>query len=90
MRNPYMRMILWILVSAGISFFLISYFGLIVGLILSFIVFLLMNILFNRRYAGPLLGRFSFGVTYRCIQCNYRFKGGACPRCGSKMKKAEF
>ena len=30
------------------------------------------------------------GINYVCIACGQRFKGGSCPRCGSKMKKAEF
>ncbi|HJU35434.1 MAG TPA: hypothetical protein VJ695_09960 [Nitrososphaera sp.] len=30
------------------------------------------------------------GINYACIACGQRFKGGSCPRCGSKMKKAEF
>jgi 4-hydroxybenzoate polyprenyltransferase len=30
------------------------------------------------------------GINYVCIACGHRFKGGSCPRCGSKMKKADF
>ena len=30
------------------------------------------------------------GVRYVCLACNHRFKGGECPRCGSKMKRADF
>ena len=30
------------------------------------------------------------GVNYVCIACGQRFKGGSCPRCGSKMKRADF
>ncbi len=30
------------------------------------------------------------GVKYICLACNNRFKGGICPRCGSKMKRADF
>ena len=29
-------------------------------------------------------------VKYVCLVCNNRFKGGSCPRCGSKMKRADF
>ena len=29
-------------------------------------------------------------VRYVCLTCNHRFKGGMCPRCGSKMKRADF
>ena len=30
------------------------------------------------------------GISYVCIVCGQRFKGGTCPRCGSKMKRADF
>ena len=30
------------------------------------------------------------GVRYVCLTCNHRFKGGDCPRCGGKMKRADF
>ena len=30
------------------------------------------------------------GINYVCIACGQRFKGGSCPRCGSKMKRADF
>jgi hypothetical protein len=29
-------------------------------------------------------------VKYVCLVCNNRYKGGSCPRCGSKMKRADF
>lgn len=32
----------------------------------------------------------SGGVRYVCLVCNNRHKGGACPRCGSKMQRADF
>ena len=48
--------------------------------------------------SGSGLGKgfFGFGqgqgtsVRYVCLTCNHRFKGGDCPRCGSKMKRADF
>jgi rRNA maturation endonuclease Nob1 len=30
------------------------------------------------------------GFRYICLACSNRFKGAICPRCGSKMKRAEF
>jgi 4-hydroxybenzoate polyprenyltransferase len=30
------------------------------------------------------------GINYACLACGQRFKGGSCPRCGSKMKRADF
>ncbi len=39
---------------------------------------------------GSMFGGGGGGVSYVCIACGQRFKGGTCPRCGSKMKKADF
>jgi|SRR5919108_1930260 hypothetical protein len=39
---------------------------------------------------GSLLGGSGGGLSYVCIVCGQRFKGGTCPRCGSKMKRADF
>ncbi len=35
-------------------------------------------------------GTSSGGVSYVCLVCNNKHKGGACPRCGSKMQRADF
>jgi hypothetical protein len=32
----------------------------------------------------------SSGVQYVCLVCNNKHKGGTCPRCGSKMQRADF
>ena len=29
-------------------------------------------------------------VKYVCLVCNHKHKGGECPRCGSKMQRADF
>ena len=29
-------------------------------------------------------------VKYVCLVCNNKHKGGTCPRCGSKMQRADF
>jgi 4-hydroxybenzoate polyprenyltransferase len=39
---------------------------------------------------GSLFGGSGAGISYVCIACGQRFKGGTCPRCGSKMKRADF
>ncbi|MDE1765290.1 MAG: hypothetical protein KGI27_03330 [Thaumarchaeota archaeon] len=36
---------------------------------------------------GGFLGN---GIRYVCLVCSNKFNGILCPRCGSKMKKAEF
>jgi hypothetical protein len=40
---------------------------------------------FGLGYAGG-----SGGVKYVCLVCNNKHKGGTCPRCGSKMQRADF
>jgi len=32
----------------------------------------------------------SGGVSYVCLVCNNKHKGGTCSRCGSKMNRADF
>jgi len=41
-------------------------------------------------FGGMLGGGGGGGVNYVCIACGHRFKGGACPRCGSKMRRVDF
>src|ERR1051326_1115317 len=38
---------------------------------------------------GGMLGG-GGGISYVCIACGHKYRGGACPRCGSKMKRADF
>lgn len=93
MRNPYVNMLIWMGVTAAISFTLTRIFGLWIGLALTFGVFILLNIWMRKRMlkgVGGGIGPLGGGIKYRCIVCGHRFKGGECPRCGSKMKSAEF
>ena len=42
---------------------------------------------------GGFFGMSSSGgnaVRYVCLVCNHKHKGGSCPRCGSKMQRADF
>jgi len=32
----------------------------------------------------------SVSIKYVCLVCNNKHKGGTCPRCGSKMQRADF
>ena len=32
----------------------------------------------------------SANVRYVCLVCNNKHNGGSCPRCGSKMQRADF
>jgi hypothetical protein len=45
---------------------------------------------FGSLFGGSGGGGGAGGINYVCISCGQRFKGGSCPRCGSKMKRADF
>ena len=90
--NYYGRMITWLLVSMAISMTLTYFFGLMYCLAMSIGVFILLSIYIRKRTLKGTVsgGMFGGGINYVCIACGHRFKGGSCPRCGSKMRKAEF
>ena len=75
------------------------------GLVSALAIFIIFPLLLRKRYmakmrgsggsgfglGGGLFGQGQgTGVRYVCLTCNHRFKGGDCPRCGSKMKRADF
>lgn len=88
--NYYARTVVMLLVSMAISMALTWYFGLFVGLVMSFAIFILISMYMRKRRIGGPTGMFGGGINYVCIACGHRFKGGTCPRCGSKMRRAEF
>ncbi len=88
--NYYTRTIVMLLASMAISMALTWYFGLLVGLAMSFAIFILISMYMRKRRIGSPSGIFGGGINYSCIACGHRFKGGTCPRCGSKMRRAEF
>lgn len=96
----------WILASLAISLALTWLFGLLfgnplLGLIPAIGIFILISYYMRKRAMarmglsgggglGGMLGGGGGGINYVCIACGHRFKGGACPRCGSKMRKVDF
>ena len=90
---------LWIMVSLAISLTLTFFFGWW-GLIPAIGIFILLSYYMRKRAMasmgmegqgggfGGMLG--GGGISYVCIACGHKFKGGACPRCGSKMRRADF
>jgi 4-hydroxybenzoate polyprenyltransferase len=97
---------IWIAISIAISLTLSFLLPFPFSLVAIIGVFLAMNYYIRRwqmRRMGMMGGNTSSGgfgslfgggggggVSYICIACGQRFKGGTCPRCGSKMKKADF
>lgn len=88
-------------VSIGIQLILPFPYGLGVALALFIMLPLLIRKRFMNRGPGgsESVGGGFFGiggrqggasVRYVCLVCNNKYKGGSCPRCGSKMKRADF
>ena len=76
-----------------------------IGLGVALGLFIVFPLLLRKRYmnrmrgdsGGGAGGFFGLGsrqnkadVHYVCLVCRNRYKGGSCPRCGSKMKRADF
>jgi hypothetical protein len=95
----------WIAISLAISLALSFLLPFPLSLVTIIGVFLVMNYYIRRWQMrrmgmmssgtsgggfGSLFGGNGGGVNYVCIVCGQRFKGGTCPRCGSKMKRADF
>jgi len=75
------------------------------GLGAALAIFIVFPLMLRRRYmnkmrgygesSGSTGGFFGLnsgggGVRYVCLTCNNKFKGGSCPRCGSKVRRADF
>lgn len=76
------------------------------GLAAALAIFIIFPLMLRRRYMSRLRGYGGSGtgsgggffgmntggssVRYICLVCNNKYKGGSCPRCGSKMKRADF
>jgi hypothetical protein len=93
----------WIMVSLAISLTLTYFLGWY-GIIPAIAVFIGISYYMRKRAMarmgmgggggqggfGGMLGGGGGGISYVCIACGHKFKGGACPRCGSKMRRADF
>lgn len=86
----------------ALQFYMPFPYGLIVAVSLFIALPLLIRVVFMNRASGgrsQSLGSGFFGlgpkpgagtVRYVCLVCSNKYKGGSCPRCGSKMKRADF
>ena len=91
---------MWIMISLAISIAISFVIPFPYSLMVIIPVFLGISLLIRRRQMarmgmggqgggfGGMLG--GGGISYVCIACGHKFKGGACPRCGSKMRRADF
>ena len=90
-------------ISIGLQLVLPFPYGLGAALAIFIIFPLILRKKYMARMRGSgSTGRFGLGdmfgqgqgqgtsVRYVCLTCNHRFKGGDCPRCGSKAKRADY
>ena len=74
--------------------------AIVLGLFIMFPIIMRRRAMKNSGYGGNSGGGtggfFGMGnpgssaVKYVCLVCNNKHKGGTCPRCGSKMQRADF
>ena len=91
---------MWIGISLAISLAISFILPFPISMVAIVGVFLGINYYMRRRAAGMMMGGRgvggfgnmfgSSGPKYQCLSCGHRHSGGTCPRCGSKMSKAEF
>ena len=75
------------------------------GLGAALAIFIAFPLLLRRRYMSRMrgyggsdtggggffgMGQGGVSVKYVCLVCSHRYKGRSCPRCGSKIKRADF
>ena len=87
-------------VSIGLQLLLPFPYGLIITLALFVMIPLFIQRRFRRMRGAPSgidsffgLGRSrtdTSNVKYSCLVCDNKFSGGSCPRCGSKLRRADF
>ncbi len=101
----YKLYLIFLLVSLAVSIGLQMVLPFPYGLAVALALFIMFPLILRRRYMNRLRGYgdsrpgtggfFGLGsggstVKYVCLTCNHRYKGASCPRCGSKMKRADF
>lgn len=104
LNNSYKNYLIFLFASLAVSIGLQMLLPFPYGLIAALAIFIMLPLFIRRRYmsrmkgyGGDTGGGGFFGmnegggsVKYVCLTCNHRFKGASCPRCGSKMKRADF
>jgi apolipoprotein N-acyltransferase len=89
---------MWIGVSLGISFALSMILPFPVSVIAMIGLFVFMSYVIRKRQmrkmglTGSGFSAFglSKGMSYHCMNCGTKHNQASCPRCGSKLKKADF
>jgi uncharacterized paraquat-inducible protein A len=101
-NEPYLSgRLLWIGVSLGVMFAFLYYFPFPLSILAAIAAFVLLNFYLRKKIINRMNMIFdnpsssnssssSFSLSYSCINCRTRHNEIACPRCGSKMKRADF
>ncbi|MFL6316832.1 MAG: hypothetical protein ACJ71K_05210 [Nitrososphaeraceae archaeon] len=83
--------LLWIGISLGLIFAILFYTPFPFSIPLAITAFVLLNFHFRKKVIkrmNTMSGNSS--SSYSCINCGTRHNEIACPKCGSKMKRADF
>jgi uncharacterized paraquat-inducible protein A len=83
--------LLWIGISIGVIFVILYYTPFPLSIPLAITAFVLLNFHFRKKVIKKLNTTFgNSSSSYSCINCGTRHNETACPKCGSKMKRADF
>lgn len=90
------QVMLWLLISLGISLAISMIVPFPFSLIVIIAVFILLNFYMRNRMmkrmgmgSGGMFGSSMFGssINYYCMNCGTKHNEASCPKCGSKMKR---
>ena len=82
--------LLWIGISIGVIFAILFYTPFPLSIPLAITAFVLLNFHFRKKVIRRMNTMFGNSGNYSCINCGTRHNETACPKCGSKMKRADF
>ena len=93
--------LLWISISLGVIFAIIFYTPFPLSIPLAITAFIFLNFYLRKKVVKRMNTMFGNTISsssnssssliyYYCINCGSRHNETACPKCGSKMKKADF
>jgi uncharacterized paraquat-inducible protein A len=83
--------LLWIGISLGIIFAILFYTPFPLSIPLAITAFILLNFYLRKKVIKRMNGMFgNSSSSYSCINCGTRHNEIVCPKCGSKLKRADF
>jgi hypothetical protein len=82
--------LLWIGISLGVIFAILFYTPFPLSIPLAIATFILLNFHFRKKVIKRMNTMFGNSSSYSCINCGTRHNEIACPKYGSKMKRADF